>query len=154
MKQKQLVLKLIEKGYKIATAESCTGGMLSSTIVSVPNASAVIDASFVTYANSAKIKFLGVDEKLIEKHGVVSEEVAANMASGAAAAAGADVGVGISGIAGPTGATPNKPVGMVCFGISICGDIKTYTKYFKGSRTSVRRQSVKFVINTLLKLLG
>ena len=153
MREKELVLKLIEKGYKIATAESCTGGMVASTIVNVPMASKVFDESVVTYSNEAKIKYLGVDLKTIEKHGVVSEEVASEMAVGVSKASGANVGVGITGIAGPTGATATKPVGMVCFGFMIDGKVKTFTKYFKGSRTAVRKKSTKFVIDTLINIL-
>lgn len=154
MKEKKLVLKLIEKGYKISTAESCTGGMLASTIVNVPMASKVFDESVVTYANEAKIKYCEVSPETIEKLGVVSEEVTLEMARGIANASGANIGVGISGIAGPTGGTATKPVGMVCFGFYINGKTHSYTKYFKGSRTSVRKKSTNFAINTLLELLS
>ena len=154
MKEKKLVLKLIEKGYKIATAESCTGGMLASKIVNVPMASKVLDESVVTYANEAKIKYAGVSAKSIEKYGVVSEPVAGEMAKGIAKSAGANVGVGISGIAGPTGGTETKPVGMVCFGFSVNGSVQTFTKYFKGSRTKVRKQSTNYAINKLLEILN
>lgn len=153
MKEKQLVLKLIQKGYKIATAESCTGGMLASTIVNVPMASKVIDESIVTYANEAKIKYCGVMPETIKKLGVVSEEVAAQMAKGIAESAGANIGVGVSGIAGPSGGTTTKPVGMVCFGFCVNGKVQTITKYFKGSRTAVRKKSTKFAIDYLLKIL-
>ncbi len=153
MKEKKLVLKLIEKGYKIATAESCTGGMLASHIVNVPMASKVFDESVVTYANEAKIKYCKVSPETIKKLGVVSEEVAGGMAKGIAEAAGANVGVGISGIAGPSGGTTTKPVGMVCFGFYLNGKIQTHTKYFKGSRTAVRKKSTNFAINKLLEIL-
>ena len=154
MKEKKLVLKLIEKGYKIATAESCTGGMLASKIVNVPMASKVLDESVVTYANEAKIKYAGVSAKSIEKYGVVSEPVAGEMAKGIAKSAGANVGVGISGIAGPTGGTETKPVGMVCFGFSVNGSVQTFTKYFKGSRTKGRKQSTNYALNKLLEILN
>ena len=153
MKEKKLVLKLIQKGYTIATAESCTGGMIASTIVNVPMASKVINEAIVTYSNEAKIKYLGVSDVTIKVFGVVSEEVVSEMARGIAKTAGANIGVSVSGIAGPSGATENKPVGMVCFGFSINGKIQVFTKYFKGSRTKVRKQSTKFVINKLLELL-
>lgn len=154
MKEKKLVLKLIEKGYKISTAESCTGGMLASTIVNVPMASKVFDESVVTYANEAKIKYCEVSPETIKKLGVVSEEVVLEMAKGIAKSSGANVGVGISGIAGPSGGTATKPVGMVCFGFFLNGETHTYTKYFKGSRTAVRKKSTNFAINTLLELLN
>ena len=153
MKERKLVLKLIEKGFKIATAESCTGGMVAATIVNVPMASKVIDESVVTYANEAKIKYLGVLPETIEAKGVVSEEVAGQMAIGVAKTAGANVGVGVSGIAGPSGGTKEKPVGTVCFGFCVNGKFQTYKKHFKGSRTSVRKKSTKFVIDTLLNIL-
>ena len=153
MKEKKLVLKLIEKEYKIATAESCTGGMLASAIVNVPMASKVFDEAYVTYSNESKIKNLNVKPETIEKFGVVSEEVVFEMAEGVAKISGAHVGVGISGIAGPTGATETKPVGMVCFGFSINGKVQTFTKYFKGSRTIVRQKSTKFAINKLIELI-
>ncbi len=153
MREKELVLKLISKGYKISTAESCTGGMLAATIINVPMASKVIDESVVTYANEAKIKYCSVNPKTIEELGVVSEEVAGQMARGIAWSSKADVGVGISGIAGPSGGTDKKPVGMVCFGIFVAGKLSTYTKYFKGSRTAVRKKSTKFAINKLIELL-
>ncbi len=153
MRENELVDLLIENGYKISSAESCTGGMFAEHIVNVPNASKVLDMSFVTYSNESKIELLGVSVKTIEAVGVVSEEVAKEMAEGVMKKAGANVGVGITGIAGPTGATKTKPVGMVCFGICINGVTKTFTKIFSGDRTSVREQSTDFVINTLISLL-
>ena len=145
-----LVNKLIEKGYKIATAESCTGGLLASKIVEVANASKVFDMSFVTYSNESKIKLLGVSENLIADYGVVSEEVALKMAYGVSKKAEAQVGVGISGIAGPTGDTPNKPIGMVCFGFYVNGQSYSVTKYFGNvGRNVVRNLSVAFALEFL-----
>lgn len=151
----QLVNKLIELNYKITFAESCTGGLVASKIVEVSNASKVFDQSFVTYSNESKISLLGVDPLIIEKHGVVSEEVAVEMAKGCALRANANIGVGISGIAGPTGATPNKPIGMVCFGFYINGEISFKTMYFGNvGRNVVRNHSAKFVLECLLNKLG
>ena len=145
-----LVNKLIEKGYKIATAESCTGGLLASKIVEVANASKVFDISFVTYSNESKIKLLGVSENLIADYGVVSEEVALKMAYGVSKKAEAQVGVGISGIAGPTGDTPEKPIGMVCFGFYVNGQSYSVTKYFGNvGRNVVRNLSVTFALEFL-----
>ena len=142
-----VVNKLIEKGYKISTAESCTGGMLASKIVEVANASKVLDMSFVTYSNESKTELLGVSEALIKEYGVVSEEVALKMAYGVSKKASAHVGVGISGIAGPTGATPTKPIGMVCFGFYVNGQSYSVTKYFGDiGRTNVRMMSVAFAL--------
>lgn len=104
----RVVNALIKHGLHISFAESCTGGLAAARIVDVPNASYVLDASFVTYANQAKVKFVNVAEESIAEHGVVSECVALSMAKGAAAAANAEIGVGISGIAGPSGRLTRK----------------------------------------------
>ena len=147
----KLVDILIRLGYHITFAESCTAGLAAAKLVNVPDASKVLDVSFVTYANEAKVKYVGVSEKSIEQFGVVSEQVAGEMALGAANAMGSEVGVGISGIAGPTGGTEDKPVGMVCFGISINGNVKTYTKYFGDiGRNQVRKASVEYIFTTLI----
>ena len=122
-----VVQKLIEKKETIAFAESCTGGLACAKLVDVPSASAVLSASFITYSNEAKTVLLGVPENLIAAHGAVSEPVAGAMAAGAAKRAGAQIGVGISGIAGPTGALPGKPIGTVCFGFFLKGKEKTFT---------------------------
>ena len=149
-----LVNKLIEKNYKIATAESCTGGLLAAKIVDVANASKVFDMSFVTYSNESKTELLGVSENLINSIGVVSEEVALKMAYGVSVKSKAEVGVGISGIAGPTGATENKPIGMVCFGFYINGMSYSVTKYFGDiGRNNVRNLSVAFVLDFLNSVL-
>ncbi|MCM1115842.1 MAG: CinA family protein [Clostridium sp.] len=152
--EEQVVDKLIEKGYKISFAESCTGGLCCGILVNVTNASKVLDMSFVTYANEAKMKLLGVNADTILANGVVSEEVAYEMAQGVAAAAGSQVGVGVTGVAGPGGGTEKKPVGMVCFGFCINGETITYTKQFgEIGRNQVRKSSVEFVYQTLLELL-
>lgn len=152
--EEELVERLIEKNLKISFAESCTGGLCCGTLVNVKNASKVLDMSFVTYANEAKIKLLGVKADTILTNGVVSEEVAYEMAEGAAKAAGSEVGVGVTGVAGPGGGTAKKPVGMVCFGFCINGKTVTYTKQFgEIGRNQVRKSSVEFVFQTLLELL-
>lgn len=152
--EEKLVDRLIELDYHISFAESCTGGLCCGNLVNVTNASKVLDVSFTTYANEAKIEFLGVSPDTILKYGVVSEEVAYEMAQGVAKAAKSQVGVGVTGVAGPGGGTAKKPVGMVCFGFNINGDIKTYTMQFgEIGRNQVRKSSVEFVFETLLKLL-
>ena len=152
--EEQVVDRLIEKNFHISFAESCTGGMCCGTIVNVTNASKVLDVSFVTYANEAKMKFLGVNADTILSHGVVSEEVAYEMAKGVCKTAGSEVGVGITGVAGPGGGTAKKPVGMVCFGFCINGQTVTYTKQFgEIGRNQVRKSSVEFVLQTLLEFL-
>jgi PncC family amidohydrolase len=152
--EEKVVDKLIEKGYHISFAESCTGGLCCGTLVNVTNASKVLDMSFVTYANEAKIKLLGVKADTILSNGVVSEEVAYEMAQGVANVADSEVGIGITGVAGPGGGTAKKPVGMVCFGFNVNGDIRTYTKQFgEIGRNQVRKSSVEFVFEKLLELL-
>ncbi len=153
-RETKLVNRLIEKEYHIACAESCTGGLLCGSIVNVPNASAVLDCSFITYANEAKIKYLGVKEETINTYGVVSEEVAGQMAKGVAEQAGAQVGVATSGIAGPTGGTATKPVGMVCFGFWVNGELTTETKQFGAiGRNQVREAAVQYALEKLVELL-
>ncbi|MBQ8981244.1 MAG: CinA family protein [Eubacterium sp.] len=153
--EEQVVDLLIEKGYHISFAESCTGGLCCATLVNVANASKVLDVSFTTYANEAKVKFLGVNDNTIAKHGVVSEEVAREMALGVANTARCEVGVGVTGVAGPGGGTDKKPVGMVCFGLSINGEVKTYTKHFGSiGRNAVRNASKDFVFQKLSELLN
>lgn len=152
--EEQVVNLLIEKNYHISFAESCTGGLCCGTLVNVTNASGVLDVSFVTYANEAKMKFLGVNADTILSNGVVSEEVAYEMAQGVAKTAGSDVGVGITGVAGPGGGTEKKPIGMVCFGFYINGETKTFTKQFgEIGRNQVRKSSVEFVFKTLIDLM-
>lgn len=153
--QTKVVNILIEKGYHISFAESCTGGLAAASIVSVADASKVLDISFVTYANEAKMRYVGVKETSIVEYGVVSEQVAYEMAVGVAKEAASEVGIGITGIAGPGGGTREKPVGMVCFGICINGEVSTYTRQFGSiGRDAVRAASVEFVLHTLYEKLN
>ncbi len=138
----QLCERLSARGWHITFAESCTGGLAAATLVGVSGASSVFDGSFVTYANHVKEELLGVKPASIAACGVVSETVAGEMAEGAARAMGCEVAVGISGIAGPLGGTPNKPVGTVCFGFSVAGRVVTETMHFSGDRTAVREAAV------------
>ena len=153
--EEQLVNTLIEHNWHIACAESCTGGLIASRIVNVANASKVLDVSFVTYANEAKMKYLGVSQSTILQHGVVSEEVAAEMAAGVTKEAGAKVGIAVSGIAGPGGGTEKKPVGMVCFGFYVNGRIITKTCQFGApGRNEVRALSTEYALKTALELVS
>lgn len=150
----EVVDKLIKKNWHISFAESCTGGKCGGALVDEPGASAVLDVSFITYANEAKIKYLGVSPNAIEEFGVVSESVAAQMACGAAENAKSQVAVGITGVAGPSGGTVAKPVGMVCFGFFINGSVHTFTRQFGNiGRNQVRAESVCFVFEKLCELL-
>ena len=145
---------LLDRGWHISFAESCTGGMAAATLVDVAGASAVFCESFVTYSNEAKIKRLGVSAETIGEYGVVSEPVASEMARAVADVTDSQVGVAISGIAGPGGATPTKPVGTVCFGFFINGEVYTFTKHFANmDRYSVRQASVDFVYSFLAEKL-
>ena len=154
-KAEKVVELLIQKNYTISFAESCTGGKAAAAIVDVADASKVLNASFVTYANQAKETYANVKRNTLEKYGAVSEQVAIEMAIGVAKEANAQVGVGISGIAGPTGGTKNKPVGMVCFGFYIDGKSFSSTKYFGDlGRNIVRDKSVEYVMLELIKELG
>ncbi len=150
-----VVDRLLKKGWRISFAESCTGGLAAARLVSVPDASRVFDASVVTYANEAKMRFLQVQEETIVKNGVVSEPVAEEMAVGVARLNAAQVGVGITGIAGPGGGTDKKPVGMVCFGFAVNGVLYTVTRQFGNiGRNAVREAAVAFVYETLCRLLA
>lgn len=150
-----LVTLLTQKGYTISAAESCTGGLFAAGIVSVADASKVLERSFVTYGEQAKTDLVGVKPETIRDFGVVSEETAAEMARGAARAANATVGVGITGFAGPSGGDRFAELGTVCFGFCINGETETFRKEFVGiGRNEVRQQSVRFALETLCRLLG
>jgi nicotinamide-nucleotide amidase len=131
------------RGLLLATAESCTGGWVAEAVTSVSGSSEWFDRGFVTYSNDAKCEMLGVRAETLERHGAVSEETAREMATGALAASRAQIAVAITGVAGPTGGTPQKPVGMVCFAWAVRGHpVDTATRRFDGDREAVRRQSV------------
>ena len=139
----RVVNALIKHGLHISFAESCTGGLAAARIVDVPNASYVLDASFVTYAERAKVKFVNVAEESIAEHGVVSECVALSMAKGAAAAAKADAAISVTGIAGPDGGTKEKPVGLVYIGCYVQGKVTVKECHFSGSRSEIRQATVE-----------
>lgn len=146
--------KLKEKGYKVATAESCSGGLLAGQLINVSGASQIIDMSFVVYSNEAKVELVKVKKETIERYGVVSEEVALEMAVGAKNRANAQVGLSTTGVAGPNGGNDSIPVGTVCFGIAIEDKTYTYTHVFKKvSRQYVRKSCVKFILKRLVELL-
>lgn len=152
---RRMVDLLKEKELRIAFAESCTGGLCAAEVVAIPDASAVLDASVVTYSNEAKMSFVGVRPETLAAHGAVSEEVAGEMAEGVARVTGADIGVGISGIAGPTGGTPEKPLGTVAFGFSVGGQLHTETRHFEDlDRNGVRDAAVRHVFATVGELVS
>jgi PncC family amidohydrolase len=135
----------IENNMTLACAESCTGGQVASALVDIPGASAVLNCSWVTYANDAKRRQLGVDEALLQQHGAVSEEVARAMAISALQKSQADYAVAITGIAGPSGGSVEKPVGTVCFAIAGADGVHSVTRqqYTLGGRLRIQRQSVR-----------
>lgn len=147
---------LREKQKKLAVAESCTGGLLAKMITDIPGSSEYFLAGWVTYSNEAKIRDLGVPEDLISRHGAVSEPVAAAMAAGAAQRSGADAAVGISGVAGPEGGTPEKPVGLVCIGLFMKGRTEAQTfRFAPVGREAVRQRASLTALNWLrLQLKG
>ena len=154
-KEEKLVALLKAKKLRISFAESCTAGLAAARLVNVPGTSDVFDGSFVTYANRAKIEFLGVTTEHLRTLGAVSEEVAREMAVGCAQKTQADIGVGISGIAGPDGGSAQKPVGTVCFGFYTPMGVQSTTMHFGNiGRESVRAAAVDFVFDRLLSLLA
>jgi nicotinamide-nucleotide amidase len=144
-----------EKGLKIATAESCTGGLVAALLTEISGSSAVVERGFVTYSNEAKIELIGVPAELIAAHGAVSEPVARAMAEGALAHSRADVAVGITGVAGPTGGTATKPVGLVHFGLARkgAGTIHLERRYGDLGRENVRRRAVEDALDLLEQAL-
>jgi nicotinamide-nucleotide amidase len=153
----QLAQSLLAKGFKIALAESCTGGLLAAQLTSLAGSSDWFERGFVTYSNQAKEESIGVSKELIEQYGAVSEEVAKAMAEGTLNHSLAQVSVAITGIAGPGGGSANKPVGMVCFawGMRVADQIQTrsQTKQFSGDRQSIREQACVYAIEPLLAQL-
>ncbi len=148
------LLKLLkQKNYTLSAAESCTGGMVAAAITDIPGISEVFYGSVTAYDNSVKIKLLAVPEEVITKYGAVSEECAAFMASGVAQATNTKVSVSTTGIAGPTGGVPGKPVGTVCFGYCIDGKVFTESCHFSGNRQEVRTQAANHALQSLTEKL-
>lgn len=149
----KLVLKLIEKNITVAAAESCTGGLLSSAFVDVPGSSDIFLEGVVTYSNDAKVR-LGVDSSALKDYGAVSEQVALQMAKAVKNRAGSMVGISTTGIAGPGGGSAEKPVGLVYTAIVTDNSENVYKLNLSGDRSSVRRQTVDFMINKLYEMLN
>lgn len=150
-----VVQTLLEKKLEIAHAESCTGGLLSKYITDQPGASAVFQCSVVSYSGRIKHQVLGVSEDTLRRYGEVSAETAREMADGVRRLANSDIGVGITGIAGPGGGSPEKPVGLVYFAVSFKGECKVFRLelYELKSREEVREETVHSVLQYLLKIL-
>ncbi|OGA75704.1 MAG: damage-inducible protein CinA [Betaproteobacteria bacterium RIFCSPLOWO2_12_FULL_66_14] len=146
--------KLRANGLMLTTAESCTGGWVAQAVTAIAGSSEWFERGFVTYSDAAKQEMLGVSARTLAAHGAVSEETAREMAAGALAHSRAQVAVAITGIAGPTGGSPEKPLGLVCFAWAAQdGVLDAETRQFNGDRESVRRQSVIAALQGMLELL-
>lgn len=146
----KLVKLLLDKKIKIATAESCTGGLLAKKITDISGSSAVFDMGIVSYANRIKNEFLGVKNEILETVGAVSSETAIAMAEGIRKIAIADIGVGITGIAGPTGGTPEKPVGLVYFAVSYKDETRVEKLLLDGNRDEIRNKTTEIVCKEVI----
>ncbi len=153
MKNKELVELLNSLNYTITTCESCTGGLIASAIVDVSGSSAVLNEAYITYAASSKVSLVGVNKDIIDKYGVVSEEVAYDMALKSSIKAKSQVSISSTGVAGPSGGTLETPVGTVCFGFNVNGNVKTITKHFEGDRNTVRNSAREFAIDYMYETL-
>ncbi|MDP7537418.1 MAG: CinA family protein [Methylococcales bacterium] len=150
----EVALLLTEQKITLAVAESCTGGALCQALTDIPGSSVWFDRGFITYSNQAKVDMLGVSSTLLEQYGAVSFETARAMVEGVHGQSHAELAIAITGIAGPTGGTAEKPVGTVFFGIGHKGQaVKIDKRRFKGDRGEVRARSVEFVLKALLKAL-
>ena len=149
-----LAVRLAGRGWTLATAESCTGGWIAKCCTDQPGSSAWFERGFVTYSNAAKRELLGVAGDVLERAGAVSEAVARSMAEGALRNSRAEVALAVTGIAGPDGGTPDKPVGTVWFGWAVAGGATlTVCRRFEGDREAVRRQTVRDALEGLLERL-
>ncbi|MFA5243469.1 MAG: nicotinamide-nucleotide amidohydrolase family protein [Sulfuricella sp.] len=142
------------RGWMLATAESCTGGWVGEAVTAVAGSSSWYDRGFITYTNASKLEMLGVQAETLARHGAVSEETVCEMAAGVLLHSQAHISLAISGIAGPTGGSPGKPVGTVCFAWAIKdGTVKSERCLFPGDRREVRRQAVEHALQGVLALL-
>ena len=146
--------ELTTAGALLVTAESCTGGWVAQAVTSVSGSSAWFERGFVTYSNAAKQEMLGVARETLERHGAVSEATARAMALGALRRGRGTIAVAVTGVAGPTGGTPAKPVGLVCFAWATHGGARTESRRFSGDRENVRRQAVARALQGVLELLA
>ena len=150
---KQLARRLKAARALLVTAESCTGGWVAQAVTSVPGSSDWFERGFVTYSNAAKQELLGVKSRTLKAHGAVSEETAREMARGALRRSRGTVAVSVTGIAGPSGGSKTKPVGMVCFAWATAKKVTSEARRFSGGRTSVRRKSVVHALQGVLNIL-
>ena len=151
---RQVGRRLKQTGAMLVTAESCTGGWVAQAVTSVAGSSDWFERGFVTYSNDAKQDLLGVKTATLQAHGAVSEETAREMAQGALARSKATLAVAVTGVAGPGGGSPGKPVGMVCFAWASKARTVAETRHFSGDRDSVRRQSVVRALEGVLESIA
>ena len=149
----QLATRLLQRQWLLATAESCTGGLIAGACTDLSGSSNWFERGFVTYSNAAKTELLGVPVALIDTHGAVSEEVARAMATGAVQQSHAQVAVAVTGVAGPTGGTADKPVGLVWFGFALPNHVLTEQMHFTGDRAAVRAATVRHALQRLTEML-
>ena len=150
-----LARALLARGWTVATGESCTGGMVAARLIDRPGSSAYVAGGVVAYSNEAKTELLGVPAEMIAAHGAVSPEVARALADGARARFGADIGVGITGVAGPDGGTEAKPVGYVCLCVTTAdGTVRARDPLFRGTRSDIRERSTDLAMHLLLRTAG
>ncbi len=149
----RLARLLLDRGWMMATAESCTGGLIAAACTSVSGSSDWFDRGFVTYSNEAKADMLGVDPALVAAQGAVSEVVARSMAHGAVRHSNARAAVAVTGVAGPTGGSPDKPVGTVWFGFMVDGRLSSQLQHFDGDRAAVRAATVRHALQRLAQLV-
>ena len=150
----QVGLALQAKNWFLTTAESCTGGGVAQAITEIAGSSAWFDCGFITYSTASKTELLDIPEALIAQHGVVSEEIAASMAEGALSNSNADIALSTTGIAGPAGAVPGKPVGTICLAWSVRHHTHTERLVLAGDRQAVREQTVINALQGLLRFLA
>ncbi|WP_137895002.1 CinA family protein [Ramlibacter sp. 2FC] len=149
-----LAERLKRRGWMLATAESCTGGLIAGACTELPGSSDWFERGFVSYSNTAKTELLGVDAALIARHGAVSEAVARAMAEGALARSPAQVSLAVTGVAGPSGGSADKPVGTVWFGWCVAGRTSAERRQFAGDRAAVRAATVDHALRRLVELLA
>ena len=150
----QLAAALLARKQTLATAESCTGGLVGAALTGLPGSSAWYLGGVVAYANELKIRLLGVPPETLAIHGAVSLETARAMAAGARAATGADFAVALTGVAGPAGGTPEKPVGLVYIGVAAPHGTATFKHHFSGSRAEIRQAATEAALRHLLEAVA
>ncbi len=150
----QQIQSSIPKHMSISTAESCTGGMLAAYLTAIPGSSDYFSTGIVSYSNEAKMRLLSVSESSLDQVGAVSEEVAKEMAIGSLKLANSSIAISITGVAGPSGGSDEKPIGTVCFGVAAEDKTSGYTHHINGSRAQIREESCQIALELLLKAIA